>query len=311
MKKLNGVYKIHHERRANRPMFINPMGLVLWFSEVETWMISQEHLIGTDKSYAFVQDLATHPVDIFNPWNTFNRSTRSWDSDPGFITTSSEIKSEDDDDDDNLSLAALKAKNDRKKPSKNEVENDIVSWKVILHGFKLEKLNGEYICQEDESNTYARFVSPSGLVLWWYSRRKLWMVSPVRLVGTDKSYACVEDECTHPSCISGVWKVYDKITKKFVKDGRGRVRTGRAKKVSLKGFMAQPEMNGIFVERRTRQSQRPTFEKLGKKTLVLFYRNSTNNWYVRRDGVTESIPIAASDVDAVNRAVTSKSAKFK
>jgi len=310
MMKLNGVYKIHHERRANRPMFRNPRGLVLWFSEVETWMISQEHLIGTDKSYAFVRDLATHPLDISNPWNTFNKNTRSWDSDPGFITKLTDHKTGEDHDDDHLSLAALMAKNHVQRPITKEVESDTVSWKVTLHGFKLEKLNSEYVCMKDESSNYAHFISPTGLVLWWYSRRKLWMVSPERLVGTDKSYACVVDECTHPACISGVWQVYDKIEKKFLKDEGGNVHGGRAEKVSLRGFIGQPGMNGIFIETRIWLGQRPTFEKLGKRTLVLFYRNSTNKWYVRQKGKTASIPIAACDVDVVDRAVSSKSAKF-
>jgi len=303
LKKLNGIYNILQGQRAGRPMFKNLKGLVLWYSELKTWMISQEHLIGTDKSYAFVRDPGSHPLDICHPWNTFNKITRSWVSDPGYITTSYDKKRDvEDDADDNVSLAALQAQTNLRK-AKKEMGNDVVSWKVVLQNFNVKKLNGVYIRRKEDIADRYSFISQTGLVLWWYDRRRFWMVSPKRLVATDKSYACIENDSVHPRDISGVWQVWDRNAKQFVDDENGKILAGVAEKVTLTGFTT-PEFNGTFVETKNRHGPRPTFMKYDRKqdrALVLFYRNSTKQWRVRKEGTKDSIPIASSDESVMLR----------
>jgi len=220
-------------------------------------------------------------------------------SDPGYITTSYDKKRDvNDDADDNLSLAALKAQsNIRRFQGKTGAGSDVVSWKVILQNFSVKKLNGVYIRQKEDISDRYSFISQTGLVLWWYDRRRFWMVSPKRLVSTDKSYACIENDSVHPKDISGLWQVWDRNAKQFVDDENGKILAGVAEKVTLTGFTT-PEFNGTFVEMRNRHGSRPAFMKYDRKqnrALVLFYRNSTQQWRVRKEGTKESIPIAVSD----------------
>jgi len=297
IKRLNKIYKKCLKEKDGHPMFRNSKGLVLWwYKELEMWMISKWELVGTDKSYAFTRDTAVNPVDISSAWKTYNKRTKKWDPDPGAISSPSWLS--DEKGEDHLTLSELKS---RRKSDEVGEGDDIVVWKVVLSGFRVPKLNNVYLLQENLINGRPHFKSSSGrIVLWWFHRRRFWMLSPQRLVGSDQSYACIEHlgKQKHPKDVVGMWQVYDRNLKKFVENEGAAINPGVAEKVSLRGFSKVPTLNGVFIETRNWRCNRPTFLKYDAEadvSLVLFYRNSTKQWCVTKDGEIGSKPIVSCE----------------
>jgi len=313
IKRLNRIYKRCLKEKDGHPMYKNSNGLVLWwYKELEMWMISKEELVGTDKSYAFTRDIAVNPNDINNKWKTYNKVTKRWDPDPGTISSPAWLS--DEKEQDHLTLAELKmlatnevtqaeppadVQNRRKNDGAAGEKEDIVVWKVVLSGFRVPKLNNVYLLQENLINGRPHFKSSSGrIVLWWFHRRRFWMLSPQRLVGSDQSYACIEHTGEHPKDVEGMWQVYDRNLKKFVKNEGAAIQPGVAEKISLRGFSKVPNLNGVFIETRNWMCNRPTFLKYDAEAnvaLVLFYRNSTKQWCVTKDGEIGSTPIVSCE----------------
>jgi len=312
-KRLNGIYKQTSPRsRSNspsgsRPMFKSSQGLVLWwFSTMKTWMISQQHQVGSNRSYAFVHDNGFHPLEIKGRWRTYNKmSIEKWDWDRGVITPPGQLE-----DEESLTLAEIiRSRSQRQKeprsPSKPEpnkrvvtpeIEGDIVSWKVVCRGFRVSKLNSVYLRQKEQSGGRHRFMSTSGLVLWWYKRRQFWMISPQSLVGTDKSYACIQHKSMHPKDISGEWQVFDREQRRFSNDKGAMVHPGVAERIYLEGFPERLDLNGVFIEKRVRQRQQPSFLKYIPErniTLVLFFRVSTRKWCITKVDERYGPPLAS------------------
>jgi len=282
MKRINGVYRIRPNKEGGRPVFQKSSGLTIWwYPECKTWMISQKHLVGTDKSYAFVRDGNLHPLDITRRWKTYNKLQKSWDADPGVL-----VSPENDDE----TLAALQA-------SDGEDTGDC--WKVVLSGFRVAKLNSVYLKQKETSAGRHMFTSPLGnkkerLVLWWYNRRKFWMLSPQSLVGTDKSYACIQHVSMHPKDVAGVWQVFDTAVRKFTMDRGAKVAAGTPDKVEMSSFPEWSSLNGVYVEQNDWHADRPVFvAKRGKqKNLVLFYNDNYRQWRVVQEGDLDATPLA-------------------
>jgi len=297
IKRLNKIYKKCLKEKDGHPMFRNSKGLVLWwYKELGMWMISKWELVGTDKSYAFTRDTSINPVDISSAWKTYNKKTKKWDPDPGAISSPSWLS--DEKGEDHLTLSELK---NRRHSDEVAAGDDIVVWKVVLSGFRVAKLNNVYLLQENLINGRPHFKSSSGrIVLWWFHRRRFWMLSPQRLVGSDQSYACIEHvgKQKHPKDVQGMWQVYDRNLKKFVENEGAAIQPGVAEKVSLRGFSKVPHLNGVFIETRNWRCNRPTFLKYDAEadvSLVLFYRNSTRQWCVTKDGEIGSTPIVSCE----------------
>jgi len=313
-KRLNGIYNQTNSPRSRgnspsgkRPMFKSSQGLVLWwFSNMRTWMISQQHQVGSNRSYAFVHDNGFHPLDIKGRWRTYNKmSAEKWDWDQGVITPPGQLE-----DEESLTLAEIirsrsQRQKDTRSPSKPkpikrvvtpEIEGDIVPWKVVCRGFRVCKLNSVYLRQKDQSGGRHRFMSTSGLVLWWYKQRKFWMISPKGLVGTDKSYACIQHKSMHPKDISGVWQVFDCEQRMFTNDKGAMVHPGVGERISLEGFPERLDLNGVFIEKRERQRQQPSFLKYIPErniTLVLFFRTDTRKWCITKVDERDGTPLAS------------------
>lgn len=295
IKRLNRIYKRSLKEKDGHPMFKNSNGLVLWwYKDLEMWMISKEDLVGTDKSYAFTRESAVNPNDIVSKWKTYNKVTKKWDPDPGSISSPAWLS--DEKEQDHLTLAELKTSRKRDEAAGEEA---IVVWKVVLSGFRVPKLNNVYLLQENLINGRPHFKSSSGrIVLWWFERRRFWMLSPQRLVGSDQSYACIEHTGDHPKDVKGLWQVYDRNKKKFVENEGAAIQPGVAEKISLSGFSKVPTLNGVFIETRNWRCNRPTFLKYDAEanvSLVLFYRNSTKQWCVTKDGEIGSTPIVSCE----------------
>jgi len=311
MKRINGVYRIKQQREGGRPLFQKDKGLTIWwYPECKTWMISQKHLVGTDKSYAFVRDTCWHPLDIQKRWKTYNKLQKTWDADPGAL-----VAAEDDDD---VTLAALSGRNDdvsapspsgaagttsgkssRARDDKAKEESgDYVPWKVVLSGFRVDKLNSVYLKDKKQTAGRHMFRSPVGkkkerLVLWWYNRRKFWMLSPQSLVGTDKSYACIQHVSMHPKDVAGIWQVFDTGVRKFTMDRGAKVSPGTADKVELSSFPEWSSLNGTYVEQPDWHADRPLFlSKRQHHNLVLFYNETQRQWSVVKEGNLEATPLA-------------------
>lgn len=257
--------------------------------------------MGTDKSYAFTRSSANHPVNICSEWKTYNKAKKSWDPDTGVIKMSPGVIKMPPVQlpDDNLTLSEIKSLGEKRSNEITAGKNEAVVWKVILSGFKVQKLNSVYLLQNNLINGRPHFKSSSGrIVLWWFDRRKFWMISPVRLVGSDQSYACIEYDTGHPKDVEGMWQVYDRTLKKFVEDDGARIHPGVAERISMAGFLSDPELNGVFIETMHWRSNRPSFRKHDMRqhcSLVLFYRNSTKKWCVTRDNEIGSTPIVTCE----------------
>jgi len=109
---------------------------------MKTWMISKQHQVGSNRSYAFVHDTGFHPLDIKGKWRSYNKMlAEKWDWDQGVMTTPGKMQ-----DDDNLTLAEIiQNRSQRHKNGRNpynimpttqmvfpEIEGDIVLWRVAL-----------------------------------------------------------------------------------------------------------------------------------------------------------------------------------
>lgn len=290
IKRLNQVYNMSQILKDGKPMFKNNNGLALWwYKELKMWMITKENLIGTDQSYAFTRDFASHPAKIVNKWKTYNRVTKGWDYDPGVITSTRENSEEKPHLE--TSLSAIKT-HIRNRSKSVEAVGDIAIWKVVLSGFKLPKLNNVYLLQESLINDRPHFKSSSNIVLWWFHRRRFWMLSPLHLVKCDKSYACIQHAAAHPKDIEGSWQVYDRRLKKFVEDAEASILPGIAERVLLSGFQRAPKVNGVFIETSNFRGNHPRFIKYDKNRdlcLVLFHRSSTKQWCVIKEGKIDAI----------------------
>jgi len=310
-KRINGIWKQCARQEGSpatdkRPMFKNSQGLVLWwFSNMETWMISKQHQVGSNRSYAFVHDNCFHPMDIKGRWRSYNKMlAEKWGWDQGIITTPSQPEH-----DDNLTLVGIMR--NRSQHFKNERNShkpqqpmriitagtvgEIVLWKVVLQGFRMSKLNSVYLRDQGPIAGRHSYISPSGLVLWWYSRRQFWMVSPKHLVGTDKSYACIHHKSIHPKNISGIWQVFDRDQRRFINDEGAMVRPGIAEKISLEGFPERLNLNGIYIEKRQRHGQPPTLVRYNEKdkiTCALFFREETREWCITNENNLDGTPLA-------------------
>lgn len=290
IKRLNQVYNICQIQKDGKPMFKNNNGLALvWYKELKMWMITKENLVGTDQSYAFTRDLASHPAKIVNKWKTYNKITEGWDYDPGVIRSTRESSEEKPQFEASLSEIKTHIWNQRKSVG---AVGDIAIWKVVLNGFKVPKLNNVYLLQESLINDRPHFKSSSNIVLWWFHRRKLWMLSPLHLVKCDKSYACIQHAAAHPKDIEGRWQVYDRKLKKFVEDSGASILPGIAERVLLTGFQSAPKVNGVFIETSNFRGNLPRFIKYDENrnlSLVLFHRRSTKHWCVTKEGKIDAI----------------------
>lgn len=269
-------------------------------------MISKQHQVGSNRSYAFVHDNGSHPLDIKGSWRTYDKtSLEKWDWDLGIITSSRQMEDEESLTLEEIIRNQIQRPKDGQTPNKlrltksvvtPEIEGDIVDWKVVVRGFRISKLNTVYLRQKKQMGGRPHFMSNSGLVLWWYHRRRFWMISPNKLVGTDKSYACIHDKSMHPKDISGAWQVFDKEQQSFTNDKGGMVHPGVAEKIHLRGFPDKLDLNGVFIEKRERQRQQPSFLKYipeFSKTLVLFFRANTRNWCITKEDERHCPPLAS------------------
>eukprot|EP00497_Spongosphaera_streptacantha_P003532 TRINITY_DN4257_c0_g1_i1.p3 TRINITY_DN4257_c0_g1~~TRINITY_DN4257_c0_g1_i1.p3 ORF type:complete len:79 (+),score=17.64 TRINITY_DN4257_c0_g1_i1:52-288(+) len=74
------------------------------------------------------------------------------------------------------------------------------------------------------------------------------MISPKRMVGTDKTYACIHHNAMHPKDINGTWQVFDTKLRKFTDDPKAMVSEGRGgPPIELRGFTLEA-LNGVYKE---------------------------------------------------------------
>lgn len=297
--RLNGTYSARSSRQGGRPTFRNAENLVIWwYHEVKTWMISQANLVGSDKSYSCVRDNAYHPCDIKARWKTYNKKRRAWDPDPTARISASDASGNDDErigndnDEDELTLEDLRRMGgggeagDKKRKGSGEV-----LWRVRAQNFRLSKLNGSYTRTEARKNGRHVFVKsqPDGqeLVLWWYKRRKFWMVSPKKMVGTDKSYACIQHSCLHPKDINGNWQVFDTTQRRFTPDNNAEIVAGEVDSIVLSKFLLK-DINGTYLETGDISNDRPMY-KNAKAGLLLWYKlgRGRRHWWVSEEGARE------------------------
>jgi len=206
---LNGVYTITDKLMGGRPMFKDGGGRVIWwYSDVKTWMICMESLVGTDRAYACALDSAMHPADIKIPWNVYNKMTGVFGLNPGAkisIFDSTVI---------NL----------------DEKEVDIPDT-VIAKDFT-KSLNGTY--KLTSAKQYGRPMfqrEDMKIVLWWYIKTRMWMFSPAKYVGTEKCYSYCSDTAMYPYDVEAGWISYTSASNKYVPDP-GKVIVGKKNKTS-------------------------------------------------------------------------------
>jgi len=94
-------------------------------------------------------------------------------------------------------------------------------------GFNDKRLNGEYYKRPTEINTRSAYTKrtkeENKMVIWFWSAKKVWMMTRETMINTDSAYACVKDDANDPTLIKAFWKVFDKKVGKHVTDKKMKI----------------------------------------------------------------------------------------
>lgn len=90
-KRLNGTYKLRKQLVGKRPSYIKVQSdtadkMVIWFwSSNKVWMMTRKTMINTDSAYACVQDNASEPTKVTEPWKVYDKSVSKHEPDPNMV----------------------------------------------------------------------------------------------------------------------------------------------------------------------------------------------------------------------------------
>jgi len=96
-------------------------------------------------------------------------------------------------------------------------------------GLNEKRVNGRYIPHPtrefDGRPVWIRVdMQEDPITLWYWQRKKVWMMTRFSNLGGEQAYAAVRDPSEHPSGIRKAWLVYDPIQKKHRLDENVRIR---------------------------------------------------------------------------------------
>lgn len=88
-----------------------------------------------------------------------------------------------------------------------------------VQGDNASKLNGVYELRKEhiggrpsyvKVNTMKNRNDQDPMVIWFWEKKKVWMMNKTSMIHTDSAFACVRDPAADPTKIMSTWKVYDK-----------------------------------------------------------------------------------------------------
>merc|ERR550525_149095 len=96
-------------------------------------------------------------------------------------------------------------------------------------GLNDKRVNGRYIPHPTKTfggrQVWKRIdMDTDPIVLWYWPRKKVWMMTRLSNVGGEQAYAAVRDSAEHPRDITRQWLVYDPIQKKHRLDQNVKIR---------------------------------------------------------------------------------------
>jgi len=96
-------------------------------------------------------------------------------------------------------------------------------------GLNDRRVNGRYVPHPTKTfggrQVWKRIdMEQDPIVLWYWPRKKVWMMTRLSNVGGEQAYAAVRDSAEHPRDITRQWLVYDPIQKKHRLDTNVRIR---------------------------------------------------------------------------------------
>lgn len=93
-------------------------------------------------------------------------------------------------------------------------------------GANASRLNGDYKRRSDIGNRPA-YVKTTGdddkMVIWFWSAKKVWMMTRTSMINTDSAYACVQEDAGDPTKILKPWKVFDKKVRTHKADSQMKI----------------------------------------------------------------------------------------
>jgi len=109
-----------------------------------------------------------------------------------------------------------------------EEEEDMVEV-YGRRGLNDKRVNGMYVLHPSKTYLGRRVwkridMEQDPIVLWYWPRKKVWMMTRLSNVGGEQAYAAVRDSSEHPGNITRNWLVYDPIQKKHRLDTNVKIR---------------------------------------------------------------------------------------
>lgn len=113
-----------------------------------------------------------------------------------------------------------------------EEEEEAVQEMVEVYGrrgLNDKRVNGRYIPHPSKTfggrQVWKRIdMDTDPIVLWYWPRKKVWMMTRLSNVGGEQAYAAVRDSAEHPADITRQWLVYDPLQKRHRLDTNVKIR---------------------------------------------------------------------------------------
>jgi len=113
-------------------------------------------------------------------------------------------------------------------------ENDEIQASPMVEvygrrGLNDKRVNGRYVPHPTKTfggrKVWKRIdMDTDPIVLWYWPRKKVWMMTRLSNVGGEQAYAAVRDSADNPADITRQWLVYDPIQKKHRLDQNVKIR---------------------------------------------------------------------------------------